>query len=250
MTASILNRSLLLRLLLAVIFLFLHACGDSSPANDSLPAIALTFDEHPTTYSAVFPIMRSRGLVGTFFVSPNTLENGTLAKHQLREMEHAGWSIQAYSGDDMVKFLVSHGSAATRARLIEIRDRMQAHGFSVTALAAGGCQWNDELRDLAKGIFNTVRVATGGIPQEYPFSDPLYVKNGATGSLSGNDTVEGLTAMLDSHRLPKHVKIFMFHKIGDNDDPMYSIPLDTFSSFSDHLARKVADRQVRVITIR
>lgn len=165
-------------------------------------------------------------------------------------MKQAGWSIQAYSGDNMIKFLASEGSPATKARLIEIRDRMQAHGFPVTALAAGGRQWNDKLRDLPKGVFNTVRVASGGVPQEYPFSDPLYVKNGATESLSANNTIDGLTAVLSSHKLPKHVQIFIVHKVGDNGDPSYSIPLDTFTSFSDLLAREVAAGQIRVITIR
>ena len=230
-------------------FLLLAGCSIQNE-DQSPPAIALTFDGYETTYSEAFPIMKNYGLVGTFFVYPLLVENKTITKAQLSEMQTAGWSIQAYSGTSMVGILKTEGTEAARKRLVDTRQRMSALGFHVTALAAGGRAWNMELRDLAKGIYRTVRVAKNTKSfQKIPFLDPLYVDDGGTASLSANDTLGSFRATLTQLEQNGGLWIVIGHKVGDDGDPMYSIPKETFEAFCKLIKDEVAAHRLRVVTL-
>jgi peptidoglycan/xylan/chitin deacetylase (PgdA/CDA1 family) len=128
---------------------------DQSP----IPVVALTFDNRKTTPAAAFEIMRARGLVGTFFVNPDTVNNTGVTSSQLQKMAAAGWSIQGYSGGNMVNLLENYGERAARDRLQQVKKAMTALGFPITAIAPAQRSWNTKLSNLAaEEGFKMVRV--------------------------------------------------------------------------------------------
>jgi peptidoglycan/xylan/chitin deacetylase (PgdA/CDA1 family) len=89
------------RALAAFALAVLAGCGGggTAPTEKAQARIAITFDVHRTTYPVAFPMMRERGIPGTYFVEPQQID-ATLAG-ELRELQAAGWTIGAYSGLNM-----------------------------------------------------------------------------------------------------------------------------------------------------
>jgi hypothetical protein len=98
---------------------------------------------------------------------------------------------------------------------------MRAIGFDVKTVAAASRKWNNDLRNLAAGIFDNVRVAYLG-DQPDPILDQLNVAFGGTLSLSAADTPEALTADLAVHKRKGGLWTVIFHKVGDDSDPVSS----------------------------
>lgn len=186
--------------------MLLTSCGSSEMAGTTAtvvehkaPAmIALTFDVHTTTYSAAFPVMDKAGLVGTYYVDPGYLIDGKLPAAHLAEMKAKDWSIQGYSGRDMEYIANELGPDAARVRILFVKDTLASYGFPITSLAPSSRKWNTKARDVAAGIYETVRV--GSLPhhgwQAYPFPDPLFIDDGGTQSLDDRDTTESLAETL------------------------------------------------------
>lgn len=221
--------------------------GDGGPA----AAIAITFDLWASTATQAFPIMQARGLVGTWFVDPDQLDGDGVSGDSaaLAILRWHGWSIQGYSGANMVNLLAADPAAA-RARLAAVRRAMAAKGFPITSLAASQRAWSPELRAMAaEQGYQLVRVAKGRGPQAFPFPDPLYIADGGTDSLGASDTVASLDAQLG--RLLKNggAWIVIIHKVGDPSDPAYSIDAATFATFCDHVASAVQAGKLRAITL-
>lgn len=226
----------------------LSACGGggespgSPPIVQAVPVIALTFDEHSP--AVALSIMRPRGLVGTHFATPEIADAALLA-----ELRSAGWSIQGYSGANMLDLMASGGEVAARARLAEVKRGMAAKGFNITALAPTSRAWNAQLRNLAADYYELVRVASDTEPQPFPFPDPLYVQHGGTTSLSSADTAGSLSAQLEHLHLVGGAWIVVIHKVGDDGDPVFSISAAVFSAFCDQIAAEVLAGKLRVVTL-
>jgi peptidoglycan/xylan/chitin deacetylase (PgdA/CDA1 family) len=78
----------------------------ASPAKaQTLPTVALTFDHYASTYDVAFPILKKCVVVGNFFVEPVQIGIGSPTSEQLHELQNAGWSIQVYSGPNLIHYL-------------------------------------------------------------------------------------------------------------------------------------------------
>ncbi len=195
--------------------------------------------------------MKARGLVGTFFVNPDVVDDpytDAATTAQLNDLHAAGWSIQAYSGVNMADLLSSGGAVAARARLAEVKRGMAARGFVVSALAPTQVAWNDELKSLAGDYFQTVRAIQGSSRQDYPFPDPLWVKEGGQDSLSSHDTAQSLSASLDHWEAVGGIWTLVIHKVGDDADPSYSVGAADFASLCDKIAAEVKAGRVKMVT--
>lgn len=214
-----------------------------------IPTVALTFDYYGSTYASVYPMMRERGLPGTFFVDPDTIDNGQATTAQLTEMRTNGWSIQGYTGLNMANLLAASGPNAVLARLNSMKTTAASKGFDITAIAPASRAWNQQLRDLTAGIFTSVRANIDTTSwQSYPIADPLYVTKGATPSLSSTDTATSLGAQLDSLETGAGLWVVVVHKVGDDSDPAFSIRAAEMRGFLDRLAADAKAGKVRVAT--
>lgn len=237
--------------LLALLFLQ----GFFSP----MPTIAITFDAFNTTYTNAYPIMKEHGLVGTFYIDPDYLERKDVVDEllpmvtttdQLREMQSSGWSIQGYTGQNMVRYLESEGPDITQKKLSGMKNIMAAKGFQITSIAAGGRAWNQKLRDMTVGMYSSVRVSANiGKWQDYPVPDPLWILDGGTTGLGHEDTPERLGQQIDSLIDSKGLWIAVAHKVGEDGEPVLSISKDHFSAFCERLANEKRSYRLRVVRI-
>lgn len=219
------------------------------PAAKPIPTVALTFDYYGSTYTSVYPMMLERGLPGTFFVDPDTIDNGQATTGQLTEMRSSGWGIQGYTGLNMANLLAASGPNAVVGRLNSMKATMAAKGFDITAIAPASRAWNQQLRDLTQGIFTSVRANIDTTAwQSYPVVDPLYVIKGATPSLSSTDTAASLGAQLDNLETGAGLWVVVVHKVGDDQDPAFSIKAAEMRGFLDRLAADAKSGKVRVTT--
>lgn len=216
---------------------------------EPVPTVALTFDYYGSTYRTAFPMLRARGLIGTFFVDPGTVDNGESTTAELSEMRSAGWSIQAYSGVNMANLLADSGPNAVIARLNNIKATMAAKGFDISSIAPVSRAWNSQLRDLTAGIFSGVRANNDTSAwQSYPVIDPMLFTKGGTASLSGADTVASLGEQIDSLQASRGLWIVVVHKVGDDADPVFSVKSAVMAGFLDRLAADAKAGKVRVVT--
>lgn len=111
----------------------------------SLPqhSVLLTFDDgYADAYTNAFPILKKYGLVGTFFVVTDWIDQGRsgyLTWAQVQEMAHAGMSIEAHSrthevlmlGVNSVDWLTSEidGSIADIQTHLGVRPRLFAYPY-------------------------------------------------------------------------------------------------------------------------
>lgn len=212
-----------------------------------IPTVAITFDYYGSTYTNAYPMLRDRGLQATFFVDPDTVDNGQATTAQLNEMRSNGWSIQGYTGVNMVNLLAASGPNAVVGRLNGMKATMSAKGFDITAIAPASRAWNQQLRDLTQGIFTSVRANIDTTAwQSYPIADPLYVTKGATPSLSSTDTSTSMRAQLDSLEAGSGLWVIVVHKVGDDADPAFSIKSAELKGFLDRLAADAKAGKVRV----
>ena len=104
------------------------------PANGA--SAALTFDDgRLSDYEVAFPMLVAAGLSATFFVNTSTIESqGHLAWSQLKEMQHAGMSVQSHGHDhtDLARLTPTQLDYQVRRSKSEIEDHL---GAEVTLLA-------------------------------------------------------------------------------------------------------------------
>lgn len=223
-----------------------------------LPSIALTFDEWPEAATEAFGIMMTHGLVGTYFVTPTTIDAaGGPTTNTLLAMKQYGWEIGVYgssgvAGQNLVQLEASNRITANQ-RLLSLKAGMEAKGFPVSSIAPNQRAWNTKLRNLAEGIYDRVRVAadfraTLGYWQSLPVPDPLYVKNGGSQSLSSTDTAPALCATVDDLIALGGAWIVVIHRVSDDGlNPGSTITKSVFSSLCAKIAAEVALGNLRCV---
>lgn len=197
--------------------------------------VALTFDYWTDAFTVAYPLMLARGLVGTYFVDHRYIDEiGGPTRDHLTQLKMEGWTIGAYSGDDMVaKFTNDRNDAMDFLR--DIKRGFEAYGFNALSLAPNGRSWDYRLRNVSVGLFDRVRVANMDAVQTLPFADPLYIENGGVPSLDNGDTAVSLNQRVDDILAgPDGLWTFTTHKIGSNTQP-YTVDLMAFTALLDRI---------------
>lgn len=156
----------------------LVAVADHLSEGTSLPShpVVLTFDDGwDIGYSTVFPILKSRGMIGTFFVYPSGINAGNpggyMSWDQLREMDRAGMEIASHSIDH--PRLPDMPEEAQRRQLVESKRLIEAQlGHDVLAFAYPFGKFDRTTRRLAKEA--GYRCAAGVEPGWTQRSDELF----------------------------------------------------------------------------
>ncbi|WP_287496887.1 hypothetical protein [Pandoraea sp. CB10b_02] len=244
------------------LLLILSGCGVGAKKKmtSDIPAVAITFDYWPDAYNVAYPIMYSEGVVGTYFVDYRTVDNVTkdnaynigLTRYMLTQMKSSGWTIGAYSGDNMVDKL-KHGRSEANDFLKTIKSEMRSFGFDVLSLAPNQRAWNMQLRDLSEPLFRRVRAAPEDFSkfQPLPVRDPLFIDAGGSPSLSSSDTAASLESELETFLRQSRPGLWsiVIHKVGDaaTDPSGMTIDVKQFSMFISYLKRQADMGRVQII---
>lgn len=212
-----------------------------------MKTVAITFDYYPEAYTVAFPLMLQAGIVGTYFVDPDTVgQSFGPTRDNLTILKMSGWTIGAYSGINMVDALTNNRNVAMD-RLIHIKQRFVDLGFPVRSLAPNQRAWDMRLRNIAVGLFDRVRVAADVGPQGLPLPDPLYIRYGCTPSLSGRDTVASINSQIDGFLAGEgDLWPIVVHKVRQAGDD-YTVTVDVFNALLTRLAQERAGGTIRIV---
>jgi hypothetical protein len=234
------------------------AAAAVSQARADVPraTVAMTFDTDVTTYWNAFFDMRSKGIVGTFFADSDRVgHRGWPVRADLASMASGGWEIGVRACGildgaevNMVALCQAEGEAAARERMRAQKNAMRDIGFDVKSAAAGQRAWSPQLASMASVLFDNVRVADRTVWGRYPIIDRRYVREGGTESWGGNDTVASLCAQLDAVIADGGIWLPVIHRVDDQGDPNYTVPIAVFEGFTSYLQAKIADGRVRAVT--
>jgi len=125
-------------------------------------AVALTFDDGGLdNYTVAFPIMKERGLTGTFFVITKTVGGtGQMSWAQLKEMAEAGMAVQSHSYSH--PGLPGASDERLRSELVNSRASIEEHvGQPVYVLSYPAGEYDARVIEAAKAAGYVMAVATG-----------------------------------------------------------------------------------------
>jgi len=96
--------------------------------------VMIQFDDgNLTVYEKAFPLMKARGIVGTFNVVTSFIgTEGNCSWEQLREMQDAGWTIASHSIDHVDHTLITEAQVITN--LETAQQILASHGFTGSTL--------------------------------------------------------------------------------------------------------------------
>ena len=138
-------------------------------------AVVLTFDDaHISAYQTVFPLLKSYGLVGTFFISPGLLSDQRgrhLTWVQLRQMAGAGMDIMPHGHchTNLARRKAEENQASYRARVREdvllSRSLIQSHlGSSAPFFAYPYGAFDQEVEEIMGDAgFSLILTACPGV---------------------------------------------------------------------------------------
>lgn len=213
-----------------------------------LPKVAITFDYYADVFSTAFPMMQNLGIVGTYFVDPDTIGAiGGPDRDNLTVLKMFGWTIGAYTGINMVEAMNNNRNTAMD-KLVSIRRKMIDFGFPARSLAPNQRAWDSRLCNVSAGMFERIRVADNFVPQPIPVPDPLWIKNGGTPSLGINDTAVSLNADVDSFLSQPVPGLWsvVAHKVGAVPDA-YTVETSVFSAFLNRLATEKSAGRISIV---
>lgn len=218
--------------------------------------VAMTFDTDLTTYANAFFDMREKGIPGTFFADSDRMGRpGWPRREDLGHMARSGWEIGVRvcgvlddTEANMVAVYKAEGEAAALERLKAQKNAMLDIGFDVRSAAAAQRAWSPRLAEMAAGLFENVRVADRVVWGKYPIADRLYVRDGGTESWGAGDTAASLCAQLEAVIAAGGIWLPVIHRIDDEGDPFYTVPIAVFEGFTSYLRDRIADGRVRAVT--
>ena len=135
--------------------------------------VALTFDDGGLdNYTVAFPIMKERGLTGTFFVITKTVgASGQMSWAQLEEMAQAGMAVQSHSYSH--PGLPGASDERLRSELVKSRASIEEQvGQPVYVLSYPAGEYDARVIEAAKEAGYVMAVATDkgqGFGAEAPF---------------------------------------------------------------------------------
>lgn len=224
--------------------------------------VALTFDYWPHAFDVAYPIMKAHGLVGSWFVSPETIdaESGlSISRDSLIELVTAGWTIGAYSGENMVNLLAA-GPGAALDHLVSLKQMFAGLGFPVRSLATNQRAWNISLRNMCERfpvdpesggqLFDVVRVVNDVTSwQRMAEIDPLFINKGGIPSLAPEHNAAALNGMVDRILCADEgtLHTFVIHKVSQESDP-YTVSTAAFTALVERLAAEQANGTLKGVT--
>lgn len=138
-------------------------------------ALVITFDDGTTDqYTNIFPVLASRGMAGTFFISANLVGTaGYMTAAQIVEMHEAGMEMASHGASHTTiagrseSFVRSHFSGA-KEYLATLGINARSHGY------VGGSQ-DRQVRRIVGEYFDVARATTGAFPSSTDITAPASV---------------------------------------------------------------------------
>ena len=216
---------------------YLQENGETRIANwkdDKAAAFSLNFDDSmPSHVDNAIPLLKERGLTGTFFVNPGK------SRHQDNE---DFWQNLLSEGQEMAPHTMNHNGASSYDEAVyEIGESAKyvwdvygvPHYSELHAYASGGgVTWTGLTREQRLEIDNSFLMINR---YHYDTSTPHWHSDRLPRSMGGNTTASSLISFFDEAVSQGIWEAILFHGVGGG---WISIDLDEFITFVDYLETK------------
>jgi peptidoglycan/xylan/chitin deacetylase (PgdA/CDA1 family) len=202
--------------------------------DDKAAAFSLNFDDSmPSHVDNAIPLLKERGLTGTFFVNPGK------SRHQDNE---EFWQNLLNEGQEMAPHTMNHDGASSYDEAVyEIGESAKyvwdvygvPHYSELHAYASGGgVTWSALSREERLEIDDSFLMINR---YHFDISTPHWHSDRLPRSLGGNTSASSLISFFDSEVAQGKWEAILFHGVGGG---WISIDLDEFISFVDYLETK------------
>jgi len=201
-------------------------------------AISIAFDDSiQNQYDYAYPLLKARGMVGTFYVITDGLRevtgsNLSLTVAELKEMQSYGCEIGSHSKTHPDFTLISDSQISYECNIS--KQVLQSYGFTVNNFAYPYGETNAHVDSIVSQYYRSGRSAYNG-PYVMQLGTSQFRLTAAAGEPGGLSQVQNL---IDQVYATNGWAIIFFHNIVPNPSDLYSTSVQSFTAFLDYLTLK------------
>jgi len=221
-------------------------------------AVSIAFDDNKKNqYDYAFPLLKSRGMVGTFYVTTDyirdiSLNNAYMSNAELQDLQNYGCEIASHSKTHPSFIYVSDDQIRSECSMS--KQVLQSLGFQVNNFAYPDGETNDHVDSIVRSYYRSGRSAYAP-PYIMQLPTSQFRLSGAAGettsvikephvrdSLTRYKRLRLVDRVCNGARVnAKGWMIIFFHNVVPNPSPAFlegSIGIKDFENFLDYLVLK------------
>lgn len=206
-----------------------------SVANASNGAISLSFDDCLISqYDYAYPIMRARGVHGTFYIVSDWVGvSGEMSASQLLTLQNDGDEIGSHSKTHPDFTQLSEQQIRSECELS--KEKLESYGFNIENFAYPYSSDDGWVDSVVQQYYRSGRLCWGGL-DSLPYS-AFQVSGFEADGLSGGK-LAAMEAEVDNICRTQAWVVFCFHDITPTDGGSYHISQNDFANFLDYAIQK------------
>jgi peptidoglycan/xylan/chitin deacetylase (PgdA/CDA1 family) len=219
--------------------------------------VSLTFDGNwQNLHDYAFPLLRSRGIVGTFYVVTDlirdfSLNSANMSFAELRDLQNYGHEIASHSKTHPHFTRISDDQIHRECS--ESKQVLQSHGFQVNNFAYPFGDTNDHVDSIVRNYYRSGRTAYAP-PYIMQLPTTQFRLTGACGETDTGVKVACMRTFLMRYKRlrvvdrvchPKDWMILFFHDVVTNPSRPRQISTQDFADLLDYLIL----RHMKIVTV-
>jgi peptidoglycan/xylan/chitin deacetylase (PgdA/CDA1 family) len=211
--------------------------------------VSIAFDDNKRNqYDYAFPLLRSRGMVGTFYVVTDcirdfSLNNEYMSITELQDIQNHGCEIASHSKTHPHFTYISDNQICSECSVS--KQVLQSHGFQVNNFAYPYGETNDHVDSIVRNYYRSARV--GAIQLIMQLLKPQFKLSGVGGELRSATKEARTSTSLNRYKRLRLIDrvynaegwiIIVFHDVVPNPSYAFEISTQEFANFLDYLILK------------
>jgi peptidoglycan/xylan/chitin deacetylase (PgdA/CDA1 family) len=227
------------------VWFILHKLLRRERRNPQGIAVSLAFDDNKKSqYDYAFPLLKSRGMVGTFYVTTDYLRNFSLNSTymsiaELQDLQKYGCEIASHSKTHPHFTCISDDQI--RSECSVSRQVLQDHGFQVNNFAYPYGDTNDHVDSIVCSYYRSGRSAYVP-PYVMQLPTSQFRLSGAAGERGRSESAFLMRykrlRLVDQVCNAKDWMIVFFHSVVPNRSGPFEVGIQDFADFLDYLRLK------------
>jgi peptidoglycan/xylan/chitin deacetylase (PgdA/CDA1 family)/PKD repeat protein len=202
--------------------------------------VSIAFDDCvQSQYDYAWPLMKARGVVGTFYVVTDhirdTYDSQWLSVAELQDLHDSGNEIGSHSKTHEDFLYLSE--AQIRQECAVSKQVLESYGFAVNNFAYPYGDVNNYVDSIVSQYYRSARSAYAP-PYVMQFPISQFRLPGEAGESGNVDVFSRLQSMVDQVYATKGWAIIFFHNVVPNPSGQYLISVQDFTEFLDYLILK------------
>lgn len=227
------------------VWFILHKLAWRKRGNLRDVTVSIAFDDNTQNqYDYAFPLLKSRGMVGTFYVVTDCVRDFSLNSAymniaELQDLQNHGCEIASHSKTH--PHFINISDDQIRSECSESRQVLQSHGFEVNNFAYPYGETNDHVDSIVRSYYRSGRSAYAP-PYIMQLPTSQFRLSGAPGEIGPRERARLMgykrLRLVDQVCNAKDWMIIFFHNVVPNTSRAFEIGTQDFAGFLDYLILK------------